>query len=113
MANNTFSEYIGNQIQDFIDKNNQENVELEITLLTEKIPIKIYMNEISYSSFCNDCISTCKCCNKKLENKSIRIIKKCNHTYHKACFEKLFKSKIKSNNTVDENTNFCLLCNLD
>ena len=113
MANIIISEYISNEIQNFIHKNNKENIELEITLLTEKIPIKAYMDEISYDSFCNDIISSCKCCNKKLENKSIRIIKKCNHTYHKSCFEKVFKSKIISNNTVDENTMFCLVCNLD
>jgi hypothetical protein len=113
MSNNIFSEYISNEIVDFIDKNNQENLELEITLSTEKIPIQTYMNEISYISYCDDNIITCKYCKKKLHKKSIRIIKKCNHTYHKGCFEKLFKSKIKCNNTVDENTNFCLICNLD
>jgi hypothetical protein len=113
MSNIIISEYISNEINNFINKNTQDNVELEITLSSELIPIKTYINEISFVSLCNDCITTCKCCNKKLENKSIRIIKKCNHTYHKSCFEKVFKSKILSNNTVDENTNFCLVCNLD
>jgi hypothetical protein len=113
MSNNFISDYFSNEIQNFIQQNNNENIELEITLQTEKIPIQTYINEITFISFCNDNVLSCKYCNKKLNNKSIRIIKKCNHSYHKACFEKLFKSKIKSNNTVDENTNFCLVCNLD
>ena len=111
MSNINISQYICKDIEEFV-KNISENQELEITIYSEKIPIKNYLDEISYSYISKNKMSICQICNSGTENKMIREIKMCNHQFHKKCFDKLFKKKINYSNVVDEKTNLCPICNL-
>jgi hypothetical protein len=111
MSNINFSEYIYSDIQEFI-KNSSQSQELEIIISTEKIPINNYLNEITFSYLCKDNVN-CKICNETLFNKTVRVVKKCNHQFHKKCFDKLFKKKIEKFNIVDEKTKWCDICYLE
>lgn len=99
------------RIKDFI-QNGNNNQQLEITISKSNISIKDYLNEISHITVSKNTFSNCSLCEDQISPKKIiRTIKKCNHSFHKKCFDNLFKNKILENNVVNEISNYCPICN--
>lgn len=104
------SDDILNEINNFIHLGNKTQ-QLEIEISQTKISIDDFLNEITFLSNSNLNNSNCKICKNSIKNNQvIRTYKTCNHFFHKKCFDKLFKQKIKINNFVNETTIFCPDC---
>jgi len=104
------SDDILNEINNFIilgDKDKQ----LEIEISQTKVSVDDFLNEITFLTNANTNNINCSICKNKIKtNQLIRIYKNCNHTFHKKCFDKLFKQKININDFVNETTNYCPNC---
>ena len=99
------------EINNFINYGNKDK-ELEIIISSTKMTIDEYLNEITFHDLSKSNYDDCSICKLKIKNNQIiRIFKICNHTFHKKCFDKLFKQKIIQNNVVNELTNYCTNCN--
>lgn len=77
--------------------------ELEITIIEEDISIKDYLKENSTTQVIKNNSEYCLFCKTNMKiGEFKRIINKCNHSFHKKCFDKWIKSSEKI---------FCIICN--
>lgn len=98
------------EINNFI-KHGDKSKQLEITISKTEMTVKDYLNETSFIDKAYNSNESCSICQEKiLVKNSIRIIKKCNHIYHKKCFDNLFKQTIIHDNEVNEISKICPNC---
>jgi len=77
--------------------------ELEITIIEENISLKDYLKENSKIQIVKKNYEHCLFCKTDMKiGEYQRIINKCNHSFHKKCFDKWIKLSEKI---------FCIICN--
>jgi len=77
--------------------------ELEITIIEEDVSIKDYLKEYSVIQVVKKTNEYCLFCENNMKvGEFKRIINKCNHSFHKKCFDKWVKNSDKI---------FCIICN--
>ena len=101
-----FSDKINSEILEKINSfisTGDYNKELEITITQEDVPIKEFLKKYTSLKKNTNNIDYCLLCKNNIKfGEFKRTINKCNHFFHKKCFDKIIN--------ISDNVN-CIVCN--